>query len=88
MISHRCCICERLDRIEIDYMSEIQCQVTRNNNVKSDFIKRGVCNYHFWMFASLTNAEAVAAMGAMLIEIDNYAHNSCLICEHLEMKQV
>jgi len=84
-IPHRCCICERLDRIEFDYMCEIQYQVTRNDDVKSDFIKKGFCNYHFWCIASLTTPEAIASIGTMLIENDSFpSTNNCLICEYLK----
>src|SRR4030042_1856933 len=86
-IPYRCYICERLDRIEIDYISEIQYQVTRNNNVKSDFLKKGYCNYHFWTISSLTTPEAVASMGTMLIENNSFSPNSCLVCEHLKTKE-
>ena len=87
-IPYRCQVCERLDRIEIDYISEIQYQVTRNNNVKSDFVKKGFCNYHFWTISSLTTPEAVASMGAMLIENNSFSPNSCLVCEHLKAKEI
>ena len=87
-IPHRCCICDGLERIEFDYMSEIQYQVTRNNNVKSDFVKKGYCNHHFWRIASLTTPEAVASMGAMLIENHSFSPNSCLVCEHLKAKEI
>ena len=86
-IPHRCCICERLNRIEIDYISEIQYQVTRNNKVKSDFLAKGFCNYHFWTVASLTTPEAIASMGLALIENKSFPFNSCLICEHLKKKE-
>lgn len=86
-IPYRCYICERLDRIEIDYISEIQYQVTRNNNVKSDFLAKGFCNHHFWRIAPLTTPEAVASMGAMLIENHSFSPNSCLVCEHLKTKE-
>src|SRR4030043_2200514 len=86
-IPHRCCICGGLERIEFDYMSEIQYQVTRNNKVESDFIKKGFCKYHFWTSSSLTTPEAVASMGAMLIENNSFSPNSCLVCEHLKTKE-
>jgi hypothetical protein len=86
-IPHRCYICERLDDIEFDYMSEIQYQVIRNNDVKSDFIKKGFCNYHFWSIASLTTPEAVASMGIMLIENNSTQSNCCLVCDHLRTKE-
>jgi len=86
-IPYRCCICERLDDIEFDYMSEIQYQILRDDGAKSNFIKKGFCNYHFWKIASLTTPEAVASMGAMLIENDKYPSNSCLICEYLKRKE-
>jgi hypothetical protein len=87
-IPHRCCICERLDRIEFDYMCEIQYQVIRNDDVKSDFIKKGFCNFHFWCIVSLTTPEAIASMGMMLIENDSFpSTNNCLICEHLRTKE-
>ena len=87
-IPYRCYICERLDRIEIDYISEIQYQATRNNNVKSDFLAKGFCNYHFWIISSLTTPEAVASMGAMLIENNSLSPDSCLVCEHLKAKEI
>jgi len=87
-IPYRCHICECLDRIEIDYISEIQYQVTRNNNVKSDFLAKGFCNYHFWIISSLTTPEAVASMGAMLIENNSLSPDSCLVCEHLKAKEI
>src|SRR4030042_350214 len=86
-IPYRCYICERLDRIEIDYISEIQYQVTRNNNVKSDLLAKGFCNYHFWTISFLTTPEAVASMGIILIENNSTQSNSCLICDHLKPKE-
>jgi hypothetical protein len=86
-IPYRCHICERLDDIEFDYMSEIQYQILRDDGVKSNFIKKGFCNYHFWKIASLTTPEAVASMGMILMENDSNLSNSCLICEHLKTKE-
>jgi hypothetical protein len=86
-IPYRCSICERIDRSEFDYMSEIQYQILRDDGAKTNFIKKGFCNYHFWKIASLTTPEAVASMGAMLIENDKYPSNSCLICEYLNGKE-
>ncbi len=86
-IPHRCCICECLDNAEFDYMSRIQYQVIKDDYTKSNFIKKGFCNYHFWKIASLTTPEAVASMGIMLIENDRYPSDSCLICEYLKGKE-
>ncbi len=86
-IPQRCSICERIDRSEFDYMSEIQYQLTTSNDLKSDFLAKGFCNYHFWSIASLTTHEAVASMGAMLIENNSFPPNSCLVCEHLKTKE-
>ena len=87
-IPHRCSICDRLDKAEFDYKCEIQYQVIRNDDVKSNFIKKGFCNYHFWSIASLITPEAVASMGAMLIENNSLLSNSCLVCDHLKKKEV
>jgi hypothetical protein len=86
-IPYRCHVCERLDRVEFDYISEIQYQVTKDDYTKSNFIKKGFCNYHFWKIASLTTPEAIASMGLTLIENNSFPSNSCLICEHLGTKE-
>jgi len=85
-IPHRCYICNRLDNIEFDYMCNIQYEIIKNDEVKSDFIKKGFCNYHFWSIASLTTQETTASMAAMLIENNNFNSENCLICEKLRMK--
>lgn len=86
-IPHRCSICERIDRSEFDYMSEIQYQVLRDGDIKTKFIEKGFCNYHFWSIASLTTPKAIASLGIMLIGNNSFSSNNCLICEHLKTKE-
>ncbi|MBM4140776.1 MAG: hypothetical protein FJ242_04665 [Nitrospira sp.] len=86
-IPHRCYTCERLDGIEFDYMCKIQHQIIRNDNLKANFIEKGLCNYHFWNIASLTTPETIALMCEMLIENNEYPSHSCSICDYLKMKE-
>ncbi len=67
--TYRCSICERLYDPEFDYMCKLQYAVTRCDEVKSEFIQKGICNYHFWRMADISAPADIVAMAAMLIAL-------------------
>lgn len=84
LVPLRCYICERLDIVEFDYMCDIQLRVHIDDQLKSHFIDRGFCNYHFWKIATMTSPANAASIISILIENNVFKSDGCLICEHLK----
>ena len=84
LVPLRCHICERLDIVEFDYMCNIQSRVHIDDQLKSRFIDRGFCNYHFWKIAEMTSPDNAASIISILIENNVFQSKGCLICEHLK----
>jgi hypothetical protein len=84
-LKDRCCVCEKLDAAEFDYICAVQYEADKG--MKELFLGKGFCNGHFWKIASLTSREAVSSMAILLLENGSPPTRGCLICEYGHIKE-